>query len=169
MQSAFFKGLLAALYLATDAPQLACADTLTQAKMNIQAMYLQKNTATERKDIAGIMRIYTLNATVKYPNGKVISRSQLENELVSILPSVKSVVGHDFVKNVTLKGNTAFVQSSKNSTTVSENSHTHKLDRVVNSARAEDTWVKIGKKWFLQQVRIVSASATVNGKPMVSD
>jgi hypothetical protein len=78
------------------------------------------------------------------------------------------VVAHDLVKSISLKGNTAFVQSSRSSTSVSKDPETNKPDRVVLNAKAEDVWVKVGNKWLLKQSRIVAAATTVNGKPMAA-
>jgi hypothetical protein len=169
VQSAFTKGILASIYLMSSIPNPARAENLAQVKKGIQAAYAVRNVAAERKDMVGMMSIYAPGSTVTYPNGKVLNKGQLQKDLVNILPSVKSMVGHDFVKSISLKGNSALVQSRSKSTTISENSQTHKLDRVINNARSEDTWIKVGNKWLLKQSRIVSSVSTLNGKPVFSN
>jgi ketosteroid isomerase-like protein len=159
-------GILASLYWAISAPQVACADNLTEAKKSIQAMYAVKNTAAEKKDVQSMMSIYTPDFTITYPDGRVVNKTQLQQETEKMLPSVKSVVAHDLVKSISLKGNTAFVQSSRSSTSISDNPDTHKPDRVVLSAKVEDIWVKVEKKWLLKKSHVLAASFTANGKPI---
>jgi hypothetical protein len=168
MRKIISPGILASICLAISTSNLAFADNLAQVKKSIEAMYLQKNISTEKKDLTGMMSIYAPGATIKYPNGKVLDRGELEKQLVALLPLIKSVVSHDVVKTISLKGTTALVQSKRSSTTVTEEPDTHKQDHVVHTAETEDTWVKIGDKWLLKQVRVIGSHSTVNGKTMTS-
>lgn len=162
------RSILASFCLAIFAPHPAFADDLTQAKKSIQSMYALKNTSAERKDVAGMMSVYTPDFTITYPNGRVINKTQLQQETEKILPSVKAVVAHDVIKTISLKGDSAFVESSRNSTSVAENPDTHKPDRIVLNATLKDVWVKSGAKWLLKQSRVAASSFIVNGKPMAA-
>jgi hypothetical protein len=113
-----------------------------------------------------MMSVYAPGATVIHPGGKVVTTSEMEKQLTNILPTIKSVAEHEVVKDISLKGDTALVKSAKTSTTVTEDATSHKPEKVVQNVETEDTWVKIGNKWLIKEIRVLSAKATVNGKPM---
>lgn len=144
----------------------ALAENLAQVRKSIEASYSHKDNSTNRKDLTGMMSIYAPGATVKHPNGKTITTSEMEKQLTNILPTVKSVAEHEVVKNISLKGETALVTSKKTSTTVTEDPTSHQDNKVVQNVESEDTWVKVGNKWLIKEIRVLSAKATVNGKPM---
>jgi len=166
MRSIISTSIIVSFCLATSVPKVAAADNLTQVRKDILAGYLHKDTSTNRKDLTGMMSVYAPGATVIHPGGKVVTTSEMEKQLTNILPTIKSVAEHEVVKDISLKGDTALVKSAKTSTTVTEDATSHKPEKVVQNVETEDTWVKIGNKWLIKEIRVLSAKATVNGKPM---
>lgn len=166
MRSILSTSIVVSVCLTIWTTEAALADSLAQAKKGIEAGYLKKDSATNRKDLSGMLSVYAPGATVVHPNGKVVTMDEMQKHLSEILPGVKSIVEHEVVKTVSLKGDTALVQTGKTSTTVTEEPNSHKPQKVVNNVVSEDTWVKVGNKWLIKEIRVLSAKATVNGQPM---
>jgi hypothetical protein len=166
MRTLLCTSILASFALTFCAAYSAGAENAAQVRKSIEAGYLKKDTSTNHKDLAGMMSVYAPGAKVVHPNGRVVTTGEMQKQLTNILPTVKSVAEHEVVKDISLEGNRALVKSSKTSTTVTEEPSSHKEEKVVQNVSSEDTWIKIGNKWLLKEIRVLSAKATVNGKPM---
>src|SRR5262249_44853724 len=143
MRSIISTSIVVSFCLAMNASNAALAENLAQVRKSIEAGYLKKDNSTNRKDLHGMMSIYAPGATVKHPNGKIVTTDEMEKQLTNILPSVKSIKEHEVVKNISLKGDTALVNSEKTSTTVTEEPNSHKDEKVAHIVESEDTWVKV--------------------------
>ncbi len=153
--------------LITLAPVAIRADAPLEAKTAIQAVYNRESAAINKKDVEGVLAIYTADYVEIGQGGKKRSLAETKQEMQGIFATLQAMKMTQTISKVMLKGEQATVQVKQHMDAALTEPQTHKKHSITMSSSVEDIWVKSGKSgWLKKHSKTLSEQGTMDGKPM---
>jgi len=143
---------------------VALADT----KSEITACYRKMETALKAKNIDAAMAICSADFKWIDKSGKAMTRSQLIQQMkmqFSAVQKVEQVTNK--INKLTTKGDQVITRTSGVfEASLKLTPDAKKSSKLKSVSTTDDTWVKTPMGWLLIQVKAVSETMTLDGKPV---
>ena len=153
-----FALALAAVALAV--PALSRADT----KSDIQKVYDKLSSSMLKGDLKGIMSTATPDFVMKEKTRTLTAKQALAEMEMMFKSGLKIKAAKMKVKSVTLKGNTAIVNST-GYTEAAMKMQDGKMHQMVQHSTSRDVLVKTPQGWKFKVAEMISDKSTMDGKP----
>lgn len=159
------KRNLILLSAATVLLSAAAAADDKSARKEVDAAYRKLEAAIKAKNIDGVLKLSTLDFTMKQPGKKPQNAEQVKAAMMQEFAMAKSV---DEVKmtvtKFTVTGYTAEATTS-GKMSLSMYGQQGKTNKLVDLSTTKDTWVKGADGWKIKSVDVITDKMTLDGKP----
>ncbi len=152
--------------LLSFAPSILRADATADAKTAIQSAYAKQTAAINKKDVQGVVAVYSPDYLAIGTNGrKNRTLAETKQQLAMLFTKGQNIKATQTIQKITVKGNQATVLVKEHAE-FSLPDLQQKLHRLISNSNAEDIWVKSGKSnWLKKQSKTLSNKGTVDGIP----
>ncbi len=158
--------VLAALLAA--APALA-ADTAASAQKTLQADYDARDKAVARRDLAATLSHYAPSFVGVSRTGQThgLAEERADFQATFALPAQPGVTQSTIQKLTLLKAGTqADVSLHRLGSLSLTDPQTHATHTFILNGTYQDVWIKHAGVWLLAREQEISATASINGKPL---
>ena len=146
---------------------VALAAVAAQAQQKeIVAAYKAMDVAAAKKDAAGIMKHFDKSCVYIDKGGQKTTFQALDAQLKQQFKFVKSATSKTKLESLKPAGSKAVAVTSQAITIKLANPQTKKDVTFEQRNRSTDTWKKFGNAWRIVEVKVLSESMTMDGKPM---
>ena len=160
--------IIVSALLALGIPAIA-ADTAGTVQKTLQTDYESRDKAVAQRDIAATLAQYAPDFVGVRRTGKTHGLPEERADFLSTfaLPAQPGVT-QSVIEKLTLAkaGTEANVTLHRHGTLTLTDAQTHGSRTVVLNGTYQDVWVKRSGVWRLTREQVISATATVNGKPL---
>lgn len=135
----------------------ARADSVAQARQQIQAQYRRMDTAVAKADAAGVLSVTTPDFAATDEQGKKMDRSKTRAQLIDMFNKMSALKSATQVQKLTLSGSTANVQAISRFSYQTFDEEKQKFVPQTLLCNYADTWVKRAGGWRQSRSRFVSS------------
>ncbi len=118
--------------------------------------YNVQNKAAQQKDINSFMSIYAPDFRGSLPNGKLIGREVVRQEMLALFAGPTRLSGTTSIQSFSLRSDKAYVTTKERSSITFTDSRTHRSKTLVDDEVNAAVWRKIGGAWKQESVRSVT-------------
>ena len=145
------------------------------AKQKIAAYYTKSDALTLKKDIPGLSKLLTNVTTsdfvsIEKPNEKGVSAKKTRAETLAVIAQVIPLVdkfdrAESHIEKYTPGSGSIVVTVTTSVAITTKPDPKGKVHKLVDIAKSDDTWVKVGADWKLKSSKTLSEKMTENGQP----
>src|SRR5258708_7164158 len=157
--------LAAAWILAPGCTVLAAhADTATDARKTIQAVYTKRDAAEQKKDIDGSLSALAPDFVFVAKDGQKGDAKLLKRRLTPLISLMQSVKSKSEITRFALKGKNVTATVKSHIEMLVLNPQTQVPQKLVADGTSEDLWIKTGSGWLQKRMTTKTEKAVLDGK-----